>query len=296
METSRTALAIAAALGAACTEASSPVSSTVASPVAPPEHLHDTGIDADGVLPFAPQYPLWTDGATKRRWIWLPPGTSIDASDPDAWVFPAGTKLWKEFAFGARVVETRLAERLTDGTWRYAAYVWTADGSDAVVAPHGASIELPELGAGRRHDVPSAGDCLLCHDTSPDRTPILGFSAVQLGAARIAARTPTEAAALGYLHANCGHCHDATGELAELGLDLRADAVHTTVGRASRAPLPADVTAARLRVIPGDPSHSVLLGRMASRAPQHQMPPLGTRVVDDEAVALVGRWITELEP
>jgi mono/diheme cytochrome c family protein len=280
METSRTAVAIAAALVAACTETGSPGSSSVASPAAPPEHLRDTGIDADGVLPFAPQYPLWTDGATKRRWIWLPPGTSIDASAPDTWVFPAGTKLWKEFAFDGRAVETRLAERLDDGAWRYAAYVWTADGEDAIVAPRGASLDV---GRGRRHDVPAAGDCLLCHDTSPDRTPVLGFSAVELGAARLAARTSTEAAALGYLYANCGHCHDATGELAELAMNLRSDALATTVG-------------IRDRIVPGRPEDSLLFQRMSSREPARQMPPLGTRVVDDEALALVGRWITELEP
>ena len=43
-------------------------------------------------------------------------------------------RLWKEFSFGRRV-ETRLMERLADGTWRFAAYVWSADGSDARLAP-----------------------------------------------------------------------------------------------------------------------------------------------------------------
>ncbi len=325
-----TALAL-ATFAVACTDAGGP-SSVTAPAAAPPEHLRDTGLDADGVLPFSPQYPLWTDGATKRRWIWLPPGTSIDASDPDAWVFPAGTKLWKEFAFD-RPVETRLAERLPDGTWRYAAYVWDADGTDAVLAPRGARVELAALGAGRRHDVPAAGDCLLCHDTR--RTPVLGFSTLQLspdrdpgaphaeppppGAVdlaslaasgrlvnlpaallatppRIAARTPTERAALGYLHGNCGACHDATGELAELAMNLRHDAIATTVGKASRAPLPHDPAAPRVRIAAGDPDASVLLGRMGSRAPAHQMPPLGTLVVDDDALALVTRWIAELEP
>lgn len=275
MKTSSHALAI-AALVAACTEASRPASSGVASSGPPPEHLRDTGLDADGVLPFTPQYPLWTDGATKRRWIRLPPGTSIDTSDPDAWVFPVGTTFWKEFSVG-RALETRLAERLADGSWRYVAYVWNADGTAAVIAPDGASIDL---GHGRRHDVPAAGDCLLCHDTS--RTPVLGCSAVQLFGL-VGGRTPTERAALGYLHGNCGACHDGAGALAELGMDLRADAIDTTVGR-------------RNRVVPGDPAHSVLVERMSSRAPHRQMPPLGTRVVDDEAVALVTRWITELEP
>ncbi len=64
-------------------------------------------------LPYAPQYPLWSDGASKRRWIWLPPGTQIDASDPDRWQFPIGTRFWKEFSFGERT-ETRYLERLSD--------------------------------------------------------------------------------------------------------------------------------------------------------------------------------------
>ncbi len=62
------------------------------SPAKPPQTLRDTGLYSDFAtlqvdpkhLAFSPQYPLWTDGATKRRWISLPPGSAIDASDPDA--------------------------------------------------------------------------------------------------------------------------------------------------------------------------------------------------------------------
>src|SRR5690242_17449896 len=44
-----------------------------------PQRLADTGLFAagstrdiaPGVLAFSPQYPLWSDGATKRRWIAL---------------------------------------------------------------------------------------------------------------------------------------------------------------------------------------------------------------------------------
>ncbi len=97
-----------------------------------PERLTDTGLfvadslDAvrTGVQSFTPQYPLWSDGATKRRWISLPPGGAIDGSRPAAWDFPVGTKFWKEFSVAGRRVETRLIERLADGGWRFAAYVW----------------------------------------------------------------------------------------------------------------------------------------------------------------------------
>src|SRR5688572_4067686 len=126
-----------------------------------PQRLRDTGLFvgdpggevAPGIIAFSPQYPLWSDGATKRRWIALPPGTFIDAARPDAWEFPRGTRLWKEFSAGRRV-ETRLIERLPDGTWRYATYVWNEAGTDAVLAPP-EGVLLASLASGRRYVIPA---------------------------------------------------------------------------------------------------------------------------------------------
>src|SRR5678815_800394 len=151
-----------------------------------PSRLADTGLYADpgartlarGVRTWTPQYPLWSDGATKRRWILLPPGRSIDAADPDAWVFPAGTRLWKEFSFDGRRVETRYMERRADGSWIYATYRWTPDGSEAVLAPVTGVPAAVRLAGGSVHDLPSTGDCEACH--AAGRTPVLGFSALQL--------------------------------------------------------------------------------------------------------------------
>src|SRR5690606_3462582 len=54
----------------------------------PPPSLSGTGLYADGthgpladgVRAYAPQYPLWSDGLTKRRWIALPEGATIDGT------------------------------------------------------------------------------------------------------------------------------------------------------------------------------------------------------------------------
>src|SRR5262245_31340628 len=123
------------------------------------ERLSETGLYADiatkriaaDLIAFTPQYPLWTDGASKRRWISLPPGTWIDASDPDAWVFPVGTRFWKEFAFGRRV-ETRTIERTEDG-WRFATYRWLPDESDAVLAAEFGERAVYEVQAGTTYDL-----------------------------------------------------------------------------------------------------------------------------------------------
>jgi hypothetical protein len=37
----------------------------------------------------------------------------------------------------------------------------------------------------------------------------------------------------------------------------------------------------------------VVVARMASRHPLVQMPPLGSRIVDEEALQLIRRWIAE---
>jgi hypothetical protein len=314
-------------------------------PAWPPPTLRDTGLYADwdakrvaaGHLAYSPQYPLWTDGAAKARWLSLPPGTWIDASDPDEWRFPVGTRLWKEFRF-ARRAETRFIE-LTASGWRYATYLWNDDETEAVLAPAGGVRRSVEIRPGVHHAIPSRADCTACHEggavralgvsalqLSPDRDPnaphaeavppgavdLPGLAARGLVrglpqradalAPRIEAPTPVARAALGYLHANCGSCHVAGGELASLELVLNYSlatsagelpaAVLTTFARPSRARIPGLPTPAD-RVSPGDPEASVLLARVSSRHPVRQMPPLGSRIVDDEGVRLIRQWIAE---
>jgi hypothetical protein len=312
----------------------------------PPASLRETGLYADferlevdpDHLSFAPQYPLWTDGALKRRWLSLPPGAVIDASDPEAWRFPPGTTFWKEFAFDGRRVETRMIERLADGRWRFATYEWSPDGREATLAPPRGRLNAYDLGGGRGHAIPGRADCAVCHGSGP--APILGFTALQLSTdrdpgalhpdgpapeadlatlaaagvlvglppelleapPRIAAATPEERSALGYLHGNCGHCHNDDGPLRDLGLVLRHDAglpeapaLITAVGRPSRKLAPGQPAEAVLRIAAGDPGRSGLLHRMSSREASLQMPPLGTGLADGQAIALVRRWIAGLQ-
>ena len=121
--------------------ASASASASTSDHAAFPPLLSGTGLyRADGEVdprnrPFSPQYPLWTDGASKRRWVRLPDGAYIDVRNPDAWRFPAGTTFWKEFAWRDRPVETRVIRIRADGTPAYATYVWNADGTDAALVP-----------------------------------------------------------------------------------------------------------------------------------------------------------------
>jgi hypothetical protein len=314
-----------------------------------PQRLSETGLFVTGsvttvrpdVISFSPQYPLWADSATKRRWIALPPGTAIDARRPDAWEFPHGTRFWKEFALDRRV-ETRYIERLADGSWRFATYVWNEAGTDADLAPPEGIPALPVASApGGQYVIPSEPDCRACHEGGA--VPVLGFSALQLSPdrdplaphvdkaptstsnaylpglvaagllrnlpralldqpPRIVAASPIERAALGYLHANCGHCHSPPNET---GASVPAEIVLAQTvaggfdgGAMRRALLSAssrfrqDGLPQPARVIePGHAAASVLTLRMRTRNPRVQMPPLGTAVPDSAALSILEQWI-----
>jgi hypothetical protein len=292
-----------------------------------PRTLRETGYGTPGPLAFSPQYPLWSDGADKERFIALPAGTSIDASNPDAWDFPHGTKLWKTFSYAGRPIETRFIERAADGRWRFAAYVWSTDGREAELAPlRGSVVSVPEA-VGGRYVVPSRADCLACHGGAA--APVLGFAALQLSplrdataggidlralverglvrnwppalaAPRIAAATALERAVLGTLHGNCAHCHHAAGGQVPVRLNLmqRVAEPERSAADVLRSLLDAPTRYQRgeaeaSAVVPGDAAASVLLQRMRARDGRTQMPPLGTDRPDAQALERLSRWINE---
>lgn len=250
-----------AGLGAASLASAPPHVDDVA-----PTRLSETGLYADLATlaidprnrPFAPQYPLWSDGAAKRRWVRLPDGASIDARDSDRWDLPVGTRFWKEFAFNGRRVETRMIWKDAPTHWQFAAYRWTDDQRDAGLVPEGGAAAVTEIAPGKWHGIPSQAECRACHDS--DRTEALGFTALQLSddrdplaphaeplapgmltlstlaaegrlahappdllaaPPRVAAADPRERAVLGYLSTNCGSCHNPKSSVASLGLDLK---------------------------------------------------------------------------
>ncbi|MDP2391054.1 MAG: ankyrin repeat domain-containing protein, partial [Acidobacteriota bacterium] len=208
--------------------------------------------------PFAPQYPLWSDGAGKRRWVRLPEGSSIDVTNADYWEFPVGTKFWKEFDFDGRKVETRFLWKVGKTNWVFASYAWNAEQTEAMRVPEAGLPDAALIAPGKRHGIPSVMECRACHDSS--RTEILGFGALQLSddrdpnalhadtltadmitlrtlvnerlispmrtqfktnPPRITAATPEARAALGYLSTNCGSCHNRDSSIASLGLLLK---------------------------------------------------------------------------
>jgi hypothetical protein len=311
-------------------------SSAAPGPYARPTYtrLSETGLYSDfaartlssGVEPYAPAYALWADDAVKERWLRLPPGTSIDTTDMNRWIFPIGTRVWKQFSLGGVALETRLIERYGDGREDFwmGSFVWDETHSDASFVEQGA----PDL-LGTPHDAPEEDQCWSCHNGENGR--LLGVSALQLShaagdasglslaslaqAGLLSAPPPAGtryvppgdelgSAALGYLHANCGHCHNSRGTawpdtqmVLRLSSDELTGAVEQTVLYTSI--VGQDVQYFRdedfpVRVVPGHPEQSAVLGRMNVRGPRAQMPPLGTEALDPIGLDLVTRWIASL--
>jgi hypothetical protein len=296
----------------------------------PPELLSEAGLYADlssgeelapGVIEYRPRFELWSDGAEKRRFLFLPPGDRIDSSDMDYWVFPVGTRAFKEFTRDGVRVETRMLEKTADGQWLMLAFAWNSEGTDAFAAPRGENDA-----GGTPHDIPSRVMCGECHENMPDR--LLGIGAVQLahslggltldtliadGRLTHPPPSPIELPgdtvaqeALGYLHANCGNCHNRrSGDFPMVHLELHLEVLglssieETTTYRTTvDVPfegVPPSPDIPELRIVPGDPEGSAVYQRMNVREPLVQMPPLGTEEPDATGLAAVASFITALD-
>ena len=279
---------------------------------------------APDVVAYKPSYVLWSDGAVKSRWIRLPPGTKIDTSDMDEWVFPKGTTFWKEFAVGGQRIETRMLRKRDDGTWSMRTFQWL-DGE----------THATELVSGLRHvdggtyEIPPESACNVCHSGRIDT--VLGFEAMSLAGPDATGLTMDELvlrdlvtkapsapltvpgdavtkAALVWLHANCGTaCHNASPQsvanftymyfrlnVGGLATPSVTDTYKTAVNWGST--WQPDDGGTVLRIAAGDPGRSAVVIRASTRddAQLIQMPPLVTHLVDDAGVESLKAWILTL--
>lgn len=307
------------------------------------QHLDCAGLYSDFATktvaaenkPYSPGLEFWSDGAVKTRFLYLPPGAKIDITDFDEWKFPNGTKIWKEFKLGTKRIETRLYFKADDGSWHHTVYRWNDAETDAIRKDNGEKVPV----AGKPpYEVPNVGQCNDCHDGRTE--PVLGIDAVSLGLptakgitlATLAAdgrfsavppatsmtipedTTTKAAAALGWLHVNCGSCHNTNGsakftamffllrpsQLMPVGVAVTdLDAYKTAVNVASTTYV-TDAGAGFPRIQPGMPAESLVSLMSGRRVPagedpsSNQMPPIVTRLVDTAGHQLLDDWITAL--
>ncbi len=268
---------------------------------------------SEDVEEYFVNYPLWSDGLEKKRWILIPKNSQINTKDGNWWEFPVGTKIWKEFSSTQNgvnhLIETRFMHRLKD-KWQMVTYLWNAENSEAEVSDGNEYSKYYALGNGVYHNIPANYQCLTCHRDEQGQALVLGFSALQLAHEdgklnlktlkalnllshelpeniSIKSETAEGKKAIGLLSGNCGHCHNPRGLMGYLDMNLKHD-IHTTssefenayistINKYSHYSFP-DAQVSPFRILPGNAEGSVLFRRV--KASNHldsfyteKMPP-----------------------
>ncbi|MEN8860266.1 SO2930 family diheme c-type cytochrome [Qipengyuania flava] len=277
------------------------------------------------VTPYRLNTPLYSDGADKLRFLYLPDGTPMGADGEGLLNIPVGAALIKTFAFGEgaerRLIETRVLLHRTDG-WLALPYLWNEEQTDARLAIAGARVDVTTpQGEAISYRVPNKNQCKDCHGLDGVVVPIgpkaRNLSHEWLGAMVAAGRLDTvpqdagtlplwearegvylTSAARAYLDVNCAHCHRPGATASNSGLDLRweqGDPYKLGIGK---RPVAAGRGAGGhlFDIVPGSPDSSILAYRMASPEPGVAMPELGKATVDEEGLTIVRRWIEEMAP
>lgn len=278
---------------------------------------------ASGVYPYTLNTPLYSDGAGKLRYIYVPEGEKIETEGAGLLQFPVGSAIIKTFAFGEgddrRFIETRVLLHRTDG-WIALPYRWNAEQTEARLALAGGRVEIARPdGSEISYRIPNKNQCKACHSVNGEVIPI-GPKARNLSREWLVgmhdrkqidlvpdgsdslpvwedASAATDALARAYLDVNCAHCHQPGGGASNSGLDLRWEQDDPFALGVNKPPVAAGRGAGGLLVsiAPGEPDKSILLHRMKSVEPGVAMPELGRSTADDKAVAVMRNWIEDMK-
>lgn len=139
----------------------------------------------NNVFPYEVNAPLFSDYAEKARFIYLPEGQKMAYQPRQAFEFPAGAVIIKNFFYwndarspqlGRRMVETRLLIKDAKG-WKALEYIWNEAQTEAVLDVAGATIPVSWIDAqGQKQTLqylaPNLNQCKGCHSYDGQFVPI----------------------------------------------------------------------------------------------------------------------------
>ncbi|MEM9501566.1 MAG: SO2930 family diheme c-type cytochrome [Pseudomonadota bacterium] len=275
------------------------------------------------VIPYELNTPLYSDGADKLRFVYVPRGEQIATDGEGLLQFPVGSALIKTFAFGKddnrRLIETRVMLHRANG-WLALPYRWNSEQTEATLALAGGRLPITTLsGEEISYRIPNKNQCKACHSKDGEVVPI-GPKARNLSREWLAQmvdhgqltampansdtfpdwenRKGADIADLAraYLDVNCAHCHQPGGGASNSGLDLRWEQDDPHAIGIRKPPVAAGRGAGghKVSIAPGDPDASIMLYRMSSTEPGVAMPELGKATVDFDGVAVLREWIENM--
>jgi hypothetical protein len=270
----------------------------------------------ENFVEYEPQYPLYADGAVKRRWIYIPDGSRINSMNPDHWKFPMGTILFKEFKVAGKIIETRMIEKISEGdgfrAWRFSIFANRKDNSDSDRLDNNDLPSQTDLMQNymastvtSTYKIGSLNQCLTCHSGSSDVAR--GFNYLQLSSrskpvnldyivnlgllTNIPFRfdeipgTSLHQQALGYLQSNCVTCHDGAssgpGDFRHL----------STSNSFSDEPLFQTMFGSPTLIVAGQAGQSKLFDRFSTG----NMPKIQPVTKDEAAITLIEEWINQMQ-
>ncbi|MBW3601023.1 MAG: PQQ-dependent sugar dehydrogenase, partial [Planctomycetes bacterium] len=172
-----------------------------------PQTLSESGLFAsvaghrvhEGLIPYSVNAPLWSDNASKSRFLYLPAAQNADGAGKPAkidfthgrgWNFPDLAVLVKSFALemeegdpdSRRWIETRFLTR-QQGEWVGYSYRWNDEQTEAVlVEKEGLNqdfeIRTPQGTRRQTWRYPSRTECMVCHSRAANF--VLGLSTLQM--------------------------------------------------------------------------------------------------------------------
>jgi glucose/arabinose dehydrogenase len=265
--------------------------------------------------------PASTIGWT-REGTWVFPNGTV-------WVKHFDMEMQRGVPASKKRLETRLLVRNATGAYGVS-YRWNDAGTQATLAPD-EGVDFPlaitENGAPRPQTwrIPGRSECMSCHN--PNAGWSLSGTTRQLGiensihgrnghqidllqAAGYFSNPPDPAATLprhvrpeetaysiesrarSWLAVNCAYCHQA-GSGVPGAFDLRAHLTMAQTGLINGNANNNGGDVLNKLIVRGDPTHSIVLNRVAVANGFSRMPPLATNVTDPAAVALLTEWISQ---
>ncbi len=164
-----------------------------------PKRLSETGIFTSvaehrvqpGLVPYTVNAPLWSDGASKERFIGLPGDNHVSFNADNGWGCPDGTVIVKTFSLPVagkqQRIETRLMTR-QNGEWAGYSYEWNKEQTNATLV-EAAGLDrafVVEQGPASRTQTwhfPSRAECMVCHSRAANW--LLGVTTAQLNTASL---------------------------------------------------------------------------------------------------------------
>jgi glucose/arabinose dehydrogenase/mono/diheme cytochrome c family protein len=310
----------------------------------PPALLSQTGAFSslatltpnNGIVPYTPNVPFWSDYAIKTRWFSIPnPNTPMIFNQDGNWTFPTGSVWIKHFDLetvrgdpsSRRRLETRFIMKTSGGSYGIT-YKWRSDNSDAdLVSESGLDEVIPITVNGspttQTWHYPSRNECRTCHTAVAGHA--LSFNTRQINRANTYGNQIQYLSDNGYFLTPIGGVNnmpafapstDTTQSLewrARSYLAVNCAQCHQPGGAAlgnwdARPTTPTDsanMINGALADNRGDPLNKFAVPNdtahsMALKRIQGngvpRMPPLATNELDPNAIQLLTDWITQSLP